>query len=320
MFWMMAMSLAMAGYGDAVDGYPTWAERDMHLWTSAARVDPEAFEPEYNAGGCSFYEDFSVEEQTPKAPVMWNLDLNKAARFHSQDMYDNGCFAHESCDGTSFEARLQRFYDGNGFGENIASGYPNVYAAVFEGWMCSTHGHRENIMYPAWEELGTGAVGTLHTQDFGMNGVVARRLAMGVHEPELPVGIATFWSTYAHPTGNAPDSLTVVLDGKAHEMVLAYGVEASGIYRADVEVETACHSYYFSVEVDGAEERFPETGSYAWGDCMYDDTGAGFIEGQEAPGGCGCASGGLVGGGIAWPLALLGLAWRRRWWTRVSRL
>jgi hypothetical protein len=42
---------ARAGYGDVGDdGLPSAAERELHLWTNAARVDPAAFKADYNAG------------------------------------------------------------------------------------------------------------------------------------------------------------------------------------------------------------------------------------------------------------------------------
>ena len=95
---LLIPTLALAGYGDAVDGYPSWMERDIILWTNAARVDPEAFEEAYNVGGCST-SDFSADELTPKAPVQWNLSLNQAARSHSTDMYDNNFFDHTGSTG-----------------------------------------------------------------------------------------------------------------------------------------------------------------------------------------------------------------------------
>lgn len=304
-------ALALAGYGDAQDGYPSWLERDLHLWTNAARVDPEAFEEDYNIGsngvGCSFYEDFSVDEQTPKAPVMWSVPLSEAARFHSQDMFDNDWFAHESSDGTSFADRVARFYDGYAYGENIALGYSTPYDAVFQGWMCSTHGHRANIMDGGWEELGTGVVGLYYTQEFGANNIEFRRIASGVHEPEVPSGEAVFWASYHHPNGVAPDKYYAVLDGKKVDLSLHYGVEAQGIYSGTAEVEEGCHSYFFEVKVDGVFERYPEEGSFGWGDCEYEDENAGYISKQK---GGGCSS---VGGiGASWGLLLGASAALRR--------
>ena len=43
---------AIAGYGDvSEDGYPSWAERDVHIWTNMMRVDPEEFLDQETTGG-----------------------------------------------------------------------------------------------------------------------------------------------------------------------------------------------------------------------------------------------------------------------------
>jgi hypothetical protein len=35
----------------------------------------------------------------PTKPLYWNLNLSRAARYHSNDMIVNDCFAHNDCDG-----------------------------------------------------------------------------------------------------------------------------------------------------------------------------------------------------------------------------
>ncbi|MFT4975694.1 MAG: hypothetical protein ACI8S6_001581 [Myxococcota bacterium] len=132
----------------------------MHLWTNAVRVDPEAFSADYELGGCSF-SSFSADERTPKAPIYYNRDLNTVARLHSEDMRDNDFFSHSSSDGTSFSARVGAWYATSFIGENIAWGYANSEVVVVQGWMCSTEGHRQNIMSGDWTELGTGAASEL---------------------------------------------------------------------------------------------------------------------------------------------------------------
>ena len=45
------LPMALAGYGDVDDeGFPNYEERGVHLWTNAVRVDPEAFDAEYQSG------------------------------------------------------------------------------------------------------------------------------------------------------------------------------------------------------------------------------------------------------------------------------
>jgi hypothetical protein len=294
-WFVLAFSPAFAGYGDVDDaGLPSWSERELHLWTNAARVEPEAFEADYNAGGCST-DDFSADELTPKAPVYWDHGLNDAARFHSQDMSDNNHFAHESSDGTSFGDRLARFYDSGWIGENIAAGYGDNYAAVFNGWMCSTSGHRANIMSGDWNELGTGVVGTYYTQDFGAGTVDSEgAVAMGVHSPGSATDGATFRADWQD--GAAPATFEVIVDGAATPLALEYGAPEQGVYVAEVEPEASdCHAYFFRWKTEGgAEGVFPETGSYVYGiDCPES---IGWREGQDSPGGGGSGDGGGEGG------------------------
>ena len=287
-------SAAQAGYGDVgEDGLPSAGERELHLWTNAARVDPEAFAEDYKAGGCSFDDDFSADEQTPKLPVYWDHGLNDAARFHSEDMESTGNFAHESSDGTSFGDRLARFYDSGWIGENIAYGYGDNYAVVFTGWMCSTSGHRANIMSGDWNELGTGVVGTYYTQDFGNGSADSEgAVAMGAHSPLSATEGATFRADWQDAA--APARLEVVLDGAPTALTLEYGTDEAGIFVGEATPEAGdCHAYWFRWETASGETgAFPETGSYVYGaDCPEDN---GWRAEQALIGG---ADGGDGGGG-----------------------
>ena len=327
---MMAMPLAFAGYGDPVDGYPSWEERELHLYTNAARVDPEAHEDSYQAGGCSFYQHFSDDEQTPKDPVYWQLDLNDAARYHSDDMYSNNWFSHDSSDGTTFQARMAEFYTKSGsVGENIAYGYPDQWAVNFEGWMCSMDGHRANIMSGMWNELGTGVVSNYYTQDFG-GGMpeTGLNIRMGVHTPYMPQDSGKDITFYADYAGEGLQSIVVVLDGTSHPLEVVWGEEERAVYGVEIELEfedeaTYCGSYFFWYEDDDGEGTFPEDGSYQLGAACEEE----WIDQQAAVGAIGTTDGSargsdmmgdirLVGcsasgvGGALWLLPLMGL--RRR--------
>ena len=153
-----------AAYGEGSAGYPSLEERAIHFYTDELRIDPD-------------YYDSDFEDKTPLSPLVYNRDLNEAARFYAEDMQSGGCFPadHSSCDGTSFEERVRSFYDGGGIGENIAMGYFDPEAAVWDAWMYS-QGHRHNMLAPSWNELGTGFAGIVNTgstwyvQDFGARG------------------------------------------------------------------------------------------------------------------------------------------------------
>ena len=187
--WLFSIP-AMAGYGDiSSDGYPSWAERDVHLWTNIVRVDPDAFfGPESPVQHACDIDDFVGDEAIPKAPHYYEFDLNDSGRFHSQDMYDNDHFDHSSSDGTSFGERIARFYTESGYvGENIAVGYPTAESVLLDGWMCSS-GHRANIMNGDYNELGVGVVTNYYTQNFAAGLIqTTSPIAMGNHAPEIPL-------------------------------------------------------------------------------------------------------------------------------------
>jgi hypothetical protein len=263
--------MAFGGYGDAVDGLPSIEERELHLWTNAVRVDPQAFNAEYVQAGCN-YSQFESSEKSAKSPLYWNVDLNDAARFHSEDMRVNDHFSHDSSDGTSFSERMGRFYTEGAIGENIAWGYADSYMAVMQGWMCSP-GHRANIMSGGYNELGTGLDSRYYTQDFGARGSLEERaIPMGIHLPLNPTNNVTFYADFYDSDAVAPSEMEAVLNGQGYPMTLSWGKAAMGVYSASVPLDgAACHAYFFRAVVDGVETRFPEDGMYGWGECSYND-------------------------------------------------
>ena len=88
---------------------------------------------------------------------MWNDKLTQSAVSHSQDMAAKNYFSHDSQDGTSWSARVRRYYNYNTYlAENIAAGYPSVNAVV-DGWIASD-GHCANLMNPAFQDMGLACV------------------------------------------------------------------------------------------------------------------------------------------------------------------
>jgi MYXO-CTERM domain-containing protein len=311
-----------------VKDYPSWDERDVHIWTNMVRVDPaEFFGPGNSWGANCDLDDFQDSEKTPMRPLYHDVNLNDAGRFHSIDMWENNWFDHASSDGTSFPARLGRFYPESGMiGENIASGYPDALAAVLYGWMCSP-GHRANIMNPDYNELGVGVVGTYYTQDFAA-GVLETDspIAMGNHSPEVPTSPVDFLvDFFVDYQGGKPDTLEVVLDGNASPVLLTFGAPDQGVYTTTLFVgpNTNCHSYYFQWSEGDASGTFPENGSYLFGsgcteDAMWEARDSaeaeGFYDGEDEIIGCGCSASAMGAGPATGMFGLLGvlLLMRRR--------
>jgi uncharacterized protein YkwD len=120
------------------------------------------------------------------ARLRLNTQLSAAARAHSEQMAEDGYFAHESFDGSPFWKRVQGFYASSPWrywsvGENLLWSSPTIDArGALKLWLASPE-HRKNLMNPRWREIGvsavhaTGAPGTykgmdvtIVTTDFGV--------------------------------------------------------------------------------------------------------------------------------------------------------
>ena len=207
--------------------------------------------------------------------------------------------------------RTIAYYEGGYIGENVAWGYQDERAAVLNGWMCSTTGHRENLMHGGFNELGTGVVGVYYTQDFGGRDMSHRLISMGVHAPESPSSTVVFSADYYDEAGRAPDTFGVLVDGMLHPLELEYGTDTQGIWSVQLDTDSeTCHSYVFVAEVDGEQQTFPEAGSYGYGPCEFDNATSRWLDRQEEVQGCGCNVAGAPGWLALTPLMLL--ATRRR--------
>ena len=100
-------------------------------------------------------------------PINLSPTLMIAARFKSQSMYDIGYFSHTNpVYGHFANISRQLFnYPVAGMGENLAFGQQTPQAVV-AAWMAS-EGHRNNILNPAWTEMGVGFFNFYWTQKFG---------------------------------------------------------------------------------------------------------------------------------------------------------
>lgn len=107
----------------------------------------------------------------PAPPLIWNNDLEDAARQHALDMDQHNYFSHTSKDGRNIEDRIvMAGYQFKGFrsfavGENIAYGQQSI-AEVMDGWFKSP-GHCQNLMNADFKEIGVAHTGLYWVQDFG---------------------------------------------------------------------------------------------------------------------------------------------------------
>jgi hypothetical protein len=269
---LLLLTTVGAGYGVPVDGYPSKAERQLVLWTNAARVAPAEFESEYS--GCTL-DDFTDDEKVAKKPLYIDLALTEVSRWHTEQMEENGCFQHESCDGSNaaFAERIADYYTESGYiGENIAMGTTDSRYAVMGMWMCSS-GHRANIMTGDYNEMGPGISGSYLTQDFS-----AGTLSEGEPPVRMAVddGNGAFYADWADD--DAPAALQIVIEGIATDLALAFGEAEQGIYEVEAEQsqDGGCQAWYAYWETASGEKgTFPEDGSWLLGgDCDADWTEA----------------------------------------------
>ena len=97
------------------------------------------------------------------APLRSNARLRAAATSHSTSMVRRGFFSHTSADGTSFSARIGRFYPPGrsgyrAIGENLLWSSPDVDATRALRMWLSSPPHRRNLLLPHWREIGLSAV------------------------------------------------------------------------------------------------------------------------------------------------------------------
>jgi uncharacterized protein YkwD len=99
------------------------------------------------------------------SPLIWNENMAKIARLHSNNMANFKFFSHKGLDGLQVDGRAESlgFNKWRGIGENIAynRGFSNPVEFAVERWMLSDS-HRENLLDKRWKE---SAVGIAVTKD-----------------------------------------------------------------------------------------------------------------------------------------------------------
>ena len=279
-------------YGEPVDGFPSYYERIIHVFTNQARANPYE-----SLAGCSNCPDRSCFDTTPLSPLQYSLPHNYASRFHAQNLTETGCgMMHDSpcdlvsnigdlypgscdgsascacqggsasCSGIGFSARLSLF-GASARAENIAwKGDP---LAVFNAWLwestsdgtCSwsmSNGHRWNILSSNTSSLGVGGFGGYTVQDFGAESINQKILA-GAHYPETGTEVEILVNWYDNA---APGLALVNIGGSCQPLSLKVGQSANGTYSADAQV-SGCTRYYFIFEDSaGNEIHYPTTGSF----------------------------------------------------------
>jgi uncharacterized protein YkwD len=104
-----------------------------------------------------------TNEERAKAglpPLVWDAELCRMARSHSESMATLGFFGHETPEGLQLKQRAHSMGIGHFrvIAENIAynKGYEDPGAFAVERWMISS-GHRSNILYVGFQASAIGS-------------------------------------------------------------------------------------------------------------------------------------------------------------------
>jgi uncharacterized protein (TIGR03382 family) len=259
-------SLAFA-YGEPDGaGRPNHRERLLHVFTNQVRQAPHDW-PGW---------DTSKGASTALTPLTLHGRLIEAARFHADDMMINLCFQHESCDGTTFSARVARYFNGAGAGENIymAQGDASERSAI-TGWM-NSDGHRRNILTANWTDLGTGeaqrATGAIYyVQDFGLTIGAEIPLIPGAAR-ELDGADIHLYATVFDAQGRTPQGVVAILDGLRIPLSAIAGRGGNLTYGASTTAPDHCAPVWFeATPASGPAVTFPTTGSLLVGSACTEE-------------------------------------------------
>ncbi len=267
--------------GAPVNGYPNLFERRVLVYTNCVRMAPQQYRDKYMASfqpsPGSILRSYSAVE-----PLRYERSLNESARFHARDMADHGCFQHDSCDGTLWYDRIERFYpDAFILGENVGAGYPTAKETVDRllcdayGGQCAADrsaqaGHRTNMMDVSMRVIGTGYAYSASStwrhywvQDSAGNPPTDQSPIVAACHDFLTAGKTSFLLNYRDESNLPPASIQVLINDVAHNMAVDVGAAAAGTYRLDLPTAAACRKYHFlAVTASGEVWRYPGPGVF----------------------------------------------------------
>jgi hypothetical protein len=269
-------------------GQPTDEEQLYLEYLNRMRANPTAegqrLATTIDPNVVSAYGDFSVDlslmqsefaTNPPVAPLAMNAQLTSAARWHSGDMFTNQYQGHFQTMGTLSLSPGDRIktngYNASIYGENVFSYATSVFqghAAFAVDWgnapggMQTPPGHRENMLFSNFREVGIGVVDGLNgtvgpqlvTQDFGtqfsatplitgvvyfdLNGNGFYDIGEGIGGVTVNTPGSTFFTTtadsggYALPVpGNGNYPITFTASGLSNQIV----ANVSGLLNAKID-------------------------------------------------------------------------------------
>jgi uncharacterized protein YkwD len=164
------IALTMAGACGSLAGKAA-ATPCQNAWTAGTLLDEPTFE---RAVVCLINRERASGK---RRPLKINQRLGRVASRYAARMVAEGFFAHKTPDGSSILDRLQNVgYLEDAIewaiGENLswAEGIGTTPGAIVEGWMQSPP-HRENLLRPAFREIGVGVAAGTPEAPVDLNGL-----------------------------------------------------------------------------------------------------------------------------------------------------
>lgn len=263
--------------GVPVDGYPNWKERAFLTYQNLVRMAPQEFRSRVLQWSST---SPGLQTWTATHPLYWDYDVNRAARYHSEEMYLHGFLTHDSWDPIKpgADPTIPFLTRGTWFGvslhaENVAFGYPSPWQTVIQllddpqypdkPWSY-TNGHRFNAMNPEVWRAGVGAAGKVWwTIDFTAAAPLTTPVVPSANHDFPDVNTISFWLNYYDALGMPPARVLLVLDGVEHDLGIDYGDVAAGTYSLVLPKAATTRQYYFlAIQGDGTIWRYPGPGVF----------------------------------------------------------
>jgi uncharacterized protein YkwD len=128
----------------------------------------------------------AVRAEHGLAAVQPAPSLRLAALAHTRVQVERGDFTHDSPDGSSFSARIKRFYGQRGFsrwgvGENLLYGPVSMSPDDALSVWLESPAHRKILLEPSWRDIGIVALAVQQAPgEFGGNDVVVITSDFGI--------------------------------------------------------------------------------------------------------------------------------------------
>jgi hypothetical protein len=265
---IMLPALVFAQAGVPEDGLPDYHERALYTIINASRMSPAEFGDRYITSGGN-----PLSSYPRVAPIVMHHDLNRAARYHADDMMACGKLSHNSCDGTSARDRVRSFY-GSYSAECVAVGQRTPMSVMVDAWLLSDRGHRDAIMNGSYLMIGCGHAGTkTHwwVLDFATRGSRPENPVYGASHLLLSGNSTTFWLNYYAGSQQMPQRVDAIVAGTRVPLEKLFHDRPEGTYGASVPRSSTCRQYWFELtDTEGTTWRYPEQGAFVTfgeGDC-----------------------------------------------------